>query len=71
MSNQDDARVDIALDLSSAGGRRLMLQPRQGYVAYRAVDVDTHEAVACAALKELLHKIADGLPRQMARRNFE
>jgi len=68
---KQDARVDIALDLSSAGGPRLVLQPRRGYLAYRAVDMDTHEVVACAALKELLHKIADRLPRQMALRNVE
>jgi len=58
-----DCRQPIALDLSSVGGRCLTLEPRRGYVAYRARDVATGEVVAAGALKALLHSIADELPR--------
>jgi hypothetical protein len=64
-----DCRQPIALDLSSVGGRCLTLEPRRGYVSYRARDIGTGEVVACAALKTLLHKIADDLPRMLGRRS--
>ena len=59
----DDCRQPIALDLSSVGGRCLTLEPRRGYLAYRARDVATGEVIACGALTALLHQLADGLPR--------
>jgi hypothetical protein len=58
-----DCRQPIALDLSSVGGRCLTLEPRRGYVAYRARDIGTGEVIACGALKALLHQLADELPR--------
>lgn len=61
--DDSDCRQSIALDLSSVGGRCLTLEPRRGYVAYRARDISTGEVIACGALKTLLHRLADELPR--------
>ena len=66
-----DNRQPFDLDLRQAGGRNLHIEPRLGYVAWRAVDADSGVVLYCAALKELLHKIADDLPRMLAARNFE
>ncbi len=63
-----DARQCIDIDLSSHGGPRLRIEPRVGYVACRMVNIDTG-AVECAALKTLLHTLADRLPRRMGLRN--
>jgi hypothetical protein len=65
-----DTREPIQLDLTSAGGQKLLLEPRLGYVSWRARDVDTGLVLHCAALKELLHRIAEDLPR-MASPNTE
>lgn len=56
-----DVREPIDLDLRSAGGPHLRLEPRRGYLSWRAIDVDTG-VVSGAALKTLLHRIADALP---------
>ena len=66
-----DSRQPFDLDLRQAGGRNLHIEPRLGYVAWRAVDADSGVVLYCAALKELLHQIADDLPRMLAARNFE
>jgi hypothetical protein len=66
-----DNRQPIDLDLRHVGGRNLHIEPRLGYVAWRAVDADSGVVLYCAALKELLHQIADDLPRMLAARNFE
>ena len=66
-----DARQPFTLDLKAAGFHDLRIEPRLGYVAWRAVDVDSGEVLHCAALKELLHWIADQLPRMLAMRNYE
>jgi len=63
-----DARQPITLDLRSYGGQRLRIEPRLGYHACRAIG-DTGEVVACAAMKALLHQIADSLPRTLAPRH--
>ncbi len=63
-----DFRRPCMLDLTGAGGPRLVLEPRRGYVAWRARDADTGELVDCAAIKALLHNIADRLPRMMSER---
>ena len=63
-----DIRQPITLDLRSAGGPNLTLEPRIGYVAWRARDSDTGQVMRCAALKELLHRIADELPRRLSDR---
>ena len=65
----EDRRTPISLDLRPAGGPNLTLEPRLGYVAWRARDAESGEVVDCAALKELLHRVADGLPRILAMRN--
>ena len=65
-----DQRQPIMLDLSSAGGPNLTLEPRLGYVAWRARDNDTGQVLRCAALKELLHWIADELPRMLSARSL-
>lgn len=66
-----DARQPFALMLRAAGYRDLRIEPRLGYVAWRAVDADTGEVVHVAALKELLHWIADRVPRMLAMRNYQ
>ena len=66
-----DCRQPILLDLTSYGGRRLRIEPRRGYVASRAVDEATGQVMHCAAIKELLHRIADELPRMLAARNYQ
>lgn len=60
----------ITLDLSDAGGKRLTLHKCRRGRAWRAVDEATGKAVARAALKELLHKLADALPRTLGARNL-
>ena len=67
----EDTRTAFDLDLRSAGGRLLRIEPRLGYVAWRAVDAESGEVLHTAAIKELLHKLADDLPRWLALRNFQ
>lgn len=66
-----DARLPFEMDLRSAGFRSLRIEPRIGYVAWRAVDTTTGEVIDCAALKELLHRIADKLPRTQGARHTD
>jgi hypothetical protein len=65
-----DARQPVTLPLSALGYRDIHLEPRLGYVAWRAVAVDTGEVLHCAASKELLRWIAGQVPRLLAARNF-
>lgn len=65
-----DGRRPCVLDLRGAGGPLLTLEPRLGYVAWRQVD-ESGAVQACAALKTLLHGVADQLPRMLAARNYE
>ena len=57
-----DLRQPFDLDLRTWGGPALHIEPRLGYIAARARDLETG-AVDCAALKTLLHRLADALPR--------
>jgi hypothetical protein len=66
-----DCRQPFDLLLRAAGYRDLRIEPRRGYVAWRAVDAQTGEVLHSAALKELLHWIADEMPRMLAARNFQ
>ena len=66
-----DIRQPFDLLLRAAGWRDLRIEPRRGYVAWRAVDAGTGEVLHAAALKELLHWIADQLPRMIAARNYQ
>lgn len=66
-----DCRQPFEVDLRSAGGFHLHVEPRLGYVAWRAIDLQTGHVRYCAALKEMLHHIADDLPRMLAARNLD
>lgn len=66
----DDCRRPFALPLKSIGYRDMRIEPRLGYVAWRAVDEDSGEVLHCAALKELLRWIARQVPKMLAARNF-
>ena len=66
-----DGRQPFTLDLKAAGFHDLRIEPRIGYVAWRAVDVESAQVLHCAALKELPHWIADRVPRMLAARNYE
>jgi hypothetical protein len=58
------------LPLSALGYRDLRMEPRLGYVAWRAVDVETGEPLHCAASKEMLRWLAVQVPRMLAARNY-
>ena len=64
---QTDLRQPITLDLRSYGGKLWRIEPRRGYIACRAIDETG--TVQCAALKTLLHSLADGLPRVQGSRS--
>lgn len=55
-----DFRTSCMVDLRGAGGPLLYLEPRRGYHAWRRIKDGT--VIDCAALKTLLHRIADDLP---------
>lgn len=63
-----DCREPFDMPLRCVGYRDLRLEPRLGYVAWRAIDVDSGEVVHAAALKELLRWIAAQVPRMMSPR---
>jgi hypothetical protein len=65
----EDSRQPITLDLRAAGGCVETLEPRLGYVSWRRRTEDG-KVKDCAALKTLLHRISDELPRQLGARNF-
>ena len=56
----DDFRTACMLDLRGAGGPLLYLEPRRGYHAWRRMSAD-NKPIDCAAIKTLLHRIADEL----------
>jgi len=58
-----DFRTACLLDLRGAGGPLLTLEPRRGYHAWRMVEDGT--VTDCAALKTLIHRIADQMPRTL------
>ncbi|MCL4695470.1 MAG: hypothetical protein KJ023_00185 [Burkholderiaceae bacterium] len=66
----DDCRTPIALDLSAAGGPRLTLHPVRGRIAWRAWDDERQAVTYRGSLKQLLHALADDLPRQLGARSF-
>lgn len=67
----EDTRETFELPLKAVGYFDLLIQPRLGYVSWRAIDKDTGTVLHGAALKELLHWIADRVPRYRALRNFD
>ena len=66
----EDFRRPFVLPLRAAGYRDLHIEPRLGYVAWRALDAETGEVVKCAALKELLRWVAAEVPRMMSARRL-
>ncbi len=64
-----DHRQPFSLDLRSAGGDCWHIEPRRGYVSWRAID-STGQVRHCAALKTLLTRIAADLPRMLSARRF-
>ena len=65
-----DWRTTCTVDLRGAGGPLLTFEPRAGYVAWRARN-EAGDVTACAALKTLLHALADDMPRMMGARNLQ
>ena len=66
-----DNREPIRLDLRSAGGKGWIIEPRAGYIGWRLRDEDSGEVSVCAALKTLMHRLADELPRTLGRRSAD
>lgn len=64
-----DARAPIALDLRRAGGPDLTFRPVARKTAWNAYDADGR-FLARGTLKQLLHRFADQLPRQLGARSF-
>jgi hypothetical protein len=60
-----DCRQPIDLDLSSVGGKRWTLVPRDGYHSWWLVD-ENGMRMKKAALKTLLRGLADDLPKMMS-----
>lgn len=60
-----DARQPCVIDLRGAGGPLLTLEPRLGYIAWRQRD-EAGSVSDCAAIKTLLHRLADTLPRTLS-----
>lgn len=65
-----DLRQPFPLDLRSAGGELWHIEPRLGYVSWRALN-QAGEVKHCAALKTLLTRIAAKLPRMVSARRTE
>ena len=63
-----DIRSPIRFDLAAEGYRDVIVEPRIGYVSWRLLDAQTGECIECAALKTLLHRLADRLPRTLGSR---
>lgn len=61
-----DVRDPFTLDLRNVGGKVWRFEPRVGYIAWRRIGEGGE--VECAALKTLLHRTADELPRAMSLR---
>jgi hypothetical protein len=61
-----DTRQPLDLDLRSWGGPLVRIEPRAGYIAGRAIDVEAGQMIECAALKTLLRTIARRLPRTLS-----
>ena len=59
----------IALDLSDVGGHSLTIEKGRG-TKWRARRLDTGEVVAHGSLKQVLHALADTLPRAASERNW-
>ena len=67
----EDFRRPFHLPLRAAGWKDLWIEPRLGYVSWRAIDPQTGEVLHCASIKELLRWTAAQMPRMLAARNFQ
>lgn len=67
----DDFRTEVFLDLRGAGGPSLRFVPVRGKIAWTQVDADTGRVLARGAIKQLLHGVADELPRMQAPSNYD
>lgn len=67
----EDRRQPFDLPLSVAGFVDLRIEPRLGYVSWRAVDAATGQVLHCAAMKSLLRWIARQCVRPLAARNLQ
>ena len=63
-----DMRSPLRFDLAAEGYRDVIVEPRIGYVAWRLLDAHSGKCIECAALKTLLHRLADRLPRTLGMR---
>lgn len=66
-----DFRQPFCLPFRHLGWRDVRIEPRLGYIAWRCVDADTGEVIACKALGEMLRWIAGEVPRQLGIRNLQ
>ena len=64
---ETDVRETLYLDLTTWGGPYLRIQPRPMHISARVTDMET-QSVQQVAIKTLLHRIADQLPRTLGRR---
>lgn len=65
-----DARQPFTVDLRSAGGSLVTFEPRLGYISWRQLD-ESGNVTDCAALKTLLHRLADSLPPTLGARRLQ
>lgn len=66
----DDSRRPFLLPLSYFGFRDLWMEPRIGYIGWRAMDPETREVIYCAASKEMLRWLALKVPKMLGAGNF-
>mgnify|MGYP000352448458 CR=1 FL=1 len=66
-----DFRTDVLLDLRGAGGPNLLFKPCRGRIAWKQLDADTGKVLDRGSIKELLHRVADALPRMQSPRNYD
>lgn len=66
-----DQRTDGVIDLRGLGGPCLVIKPVHGKIAVRALDPKTMAQVQRCSLKQLLHWIADRIPRTLAPGSLE
>lgn len=67
----EDRRQPFTLEFAHLGWRDVRIEPRLGYIAWRCVDTETGDVLACKALGELLRWIAGQVPRQLGIRSLQ
>lgn len=66
----EDVRQPFDLPLLHLGYKDLRIEPRRGFVGWRAIDLQSGEVIHTAALKEMFRWAARKVPRMIAARNF-